>query len=122
MSKKVPLGGTRVNYSQAATASYAADNSPYVQSIRTETPAPADFCTSARRQQRRGWSTLFAELILITVGERQAMPDLHTPYGVLDAMQAHELLRFPADPLHGQVQAYFRRWHAVGFLRCVACG
>jgi hypothetical protein len=51
------------------------------------------------------------------------MPDIHTPYGTLEADNARELLLTPADRLDRQVLAFFRRWQAVGiFLRCVSCG
>jgi hypothetical protein len=51
------------------------------------------------------------------------MSDIHTPFGVLEADDARELLIPPADGLDRQVLAHAWRWQAVGlFLRCVACG
>lgn len=51
------------------------------------------------------------------------MPDIHAPYGVLEADNARELLLPPVDRLDRQVLAFFRHWQAVGiFLRCASCG
>lgn len=51
------------------------------------------------------------------------MFDTHTPYGVLSAEHAHELLPVPIDLLDRQILTHSRRWQTVGiFLRCVTCG
>lgn len=51
------------------------------------------------------------------------MSDIHTPFGVLEAEDARELLRSPSDVLDQEILAYSNRWHVVGiFLRCVSCG
>lgn len=51
------------------------------------------------------------------------MANMNTPYGILDADHAAELLSPPSNSLDRQVLAHFQRWQAVGiFLRCVACG
>ncbi|MFK7700156.1 hypothetical protein [Pseudomonas caspiana] len=51
------------------------------------------------------------------------MPDTQTPFGVLRALDACELLIPPTDRLDSRVLAHSRRWQVVGtFMRCVSCG
>ena len=51
------------------------------------------------------------------------MPNTHSPFGVLRAVDACELLQPGPDLLDNQVLAYSRRWQVVGiFVRCTACG
>ena len=51
------------------------------------------------------------------------MPDINTPYGVLDRDDARELLLPPVDVLDRQILAHARRWQTVGmFMRCASCG
>ncbi|MFS2160165.1 hypothetical protein ACCD10_22830 [Pseudomonas sp. Pseusp122] len=51
------------------------------------------------------------------------MQEINTPFGVIEAEHAKDLLQPPTKLLDRQVLSHARRWQLVGmFLRCVSCG